>query len=92
MAKLCNREGQALALVVLFVAELLQTLAQVVGELPFVQLADDDLAEFREYLAYAVRQRVDVVEMAQRNALAFGAHLVDGVLQVSARTSPADHQ
>ena len=72
MAKLCNREGQALALVVLFVAELLQTLAQVVGELPFVQLADDDLAEFREYLAYAVRQRVDVVEMAQRNALAFG--------------------
>ena len=53
MAKLCNREGQALALVVLFVAELLQTLAQVVGELPFVQLADDDLAEFREYLRAA---------------------------------------
>ena len=47
------------ALVVLLVAELLQLVAEVVGELSLVELADDDLLEAREDLADAVRQRVD---------------------------------
>ena len=48
-------------------------MAQVVGELTFVQLEDDDPAELREDVAPAVRQRVDVVEMCERHAFAFGA-------------------
>ena len=52
-------EGQALALVVLPEAEFLELLAQVGGQLPFVELADDDAAETAEDLAHAVRQRVD---------------------------------
>ena len=72
------------ALVVLLVAELLQLVAEVVGELSLVELADDDLLEAREDLADAVRQRVDVVEVAERDAVSLAAQVVHGVLQVAA--------
>ncbi len=39
-----------------------------------------------------MRQRADVVEVAERDALALAAHFVDGVLQVAARTAPAYDQ
>ena len=60
--ELGHRERLAFALVVLFVVELLQFAAQVVGELSFVELANHDLLEALEDVGDAVRQRVDVVE------------------------------
>ena len=86
--ELGHRERMALALVVLFVVELLQFAAQVVGELSFFELANHDLLEALEDVGDAVRQRVDVVEVAERNFLAFGTHFIDGILQVSACTAP----
>ena len=41
---------------------------------------------------HPLRQRVDVVEVAERDAFAFAAQLVDGILQMSARAAPADNQ
>ena len=90
--ELGHRERLAFALVVLFVVELLQFAAQVVGELSFVELANHDLLEALEDVGDAVRQRVDVVEVAERNFLAFGTHFIDGILQVSACTAPTYYE
>ena len=90
--KFCDREGQSLALVVLFVGELLEVLAQIGRELSFVQLADDDPAELREDVAHPLRQRVDVLEVCECNLLSMFAHEVHSQTEMSVGTAPAYNQ